>query len=126
MAEESDVSKLKKPWYKKKKIIIPVAIIVIAIGANSGGSSSSTDSKASSDPTTSSNEAEPVKCEESRAVIGTEVRDGKFAFTVQKIKCGIAQVGSNDFGSKAQGLYCVVTMSVANIGNEPQNIQLCS
>lgn len=120
MVEATEDTKPKKSWYKKKKIIIPLAIIAIAIVTNSGGSSSPTDSTASGDPTTSSNKGEPVKSEESRAVIGTEVRDGKFAFTVEKIKCGIAQVGSSDFGSKAQGQYCAVTMSVSNIGNEPQ------
>lgn len=55
--------------------------------------------------------------------LGTTVRDGKFAFTVTAIKCGIAQVGTNEFLiQKAQGQYCRASLTVENIGGEAQTM----
>jgi hypothetical protein len=45
-------------------------------------------------------------------------RDGKFEFTVTGVQCGVASVGSDAFGKKAQGQYCKVNVAVRNIGNE--------
>ena len=46
------------------------------------------------------------------------MRDGKFEFTVAKIKCGVGQVGSQYLNQKAQGQFCLVSMSVKNIGKD--------
>ena len=55
--------------------------------------------------------------------LGKTVRDGKFAFTVTAIKCGIAQVGTNEFLiQKAQGQYCRASLTVENIGSEAQTM----
>lgn len=45
-------------------------------------------------------------------------RDGKFEFTVTKVECGIAQVGGEYLNKKAQGQFCLVNVTVKNIGNE--------
>ena len=47
-------------------------------------------------------------------------RDGKFEFVVTKITCGIPKVGADPLGKAAQGQFCEVTVSVKNIGNQPQ------
>jgi hypothetical protein len=39
---------------------------------------------------------------------------------VVEVDCGKASVGNDILGTKAQGEYCLVTMSVRNIGNEAQ------
>lgn len=52
--------------------------------------------------------------------IGAEVRDGKFAFTVTKIKCGVRKVGDNVLNARAQGQFCLVNLTVKNVGDEPQ------
>ena len=52
--------------------------------------------------------------------LGKTVRDGKFAFTVTGVKCGIAQVGSGFLIQKAQGQYCRFSLKVENIGDEAQ------
>ncbi|HEY0487658.1 MAG TPA: DUF4352 domain-containing protein [Mycobacteriales bacterium] len=52
--------------------------------------------------------------------IGKPVRDGNFEFTVKNVKCGAARVGSQYLGKKAQGQFCVVTLAVKNIKNDPQ------
>jgi hypothetical protein len=55
--------------------------------------------------------------------LGKTVRDGKFAFTVSAVKCGIAQVGTNVYLiQKAQGQYCRASIKVENIGNEAQTM----
>jgi hypothetical protein len=49
-------------------------------------------------------------------------RDGKFAFKVTKVQCGIHKVGSGSFSSTAQGQYCAITLNVRNDGDEPQTM----
>jgi hypothetical protein len=45
-------------------------------------------------------------------------RDGQFEFTVTKVECGIAEVGGEYLNKKAQGQFCLVHVTVKNIGNE--------
>jgi hypothetical protein len=52
--------------------------------------------------------------------IGTPVRDGKFEFTVLQVKAGVASIGNDVIGEKAQGQFVLVTMKVENIGDEAQ------
>jgi len=47
-------------------------------------------------------------------------RDGKFEFTVTGMKCGVKRVGPADFGEKAQGQFCLVDVTVKNIGDGAQ------
>jgi hypothetical protein len=54
------------------------------------------------------------------AGIGDEVRDGKFAFKVTKLKSGIKRVGDQYFGQNAQGQFTEVLVNVSNISNKPQ------
>ena len=42
--------------------------------------------------------------------------DGKFQFTVTDMKCGLPSVGPDDFGQKAQGEFCLVDVSIKNVG----------
>lgn len=61
-------------------------------------------------------EQEPVP-----AAIGTEVRDGKFAFVVNNVETGRRSVGTNPYLRKeAQGTYVLVHTTVTNIGTKPQ------
>ena len=52
------------------------------------------------------------------AGLNQPARDGKFEFTVTKVECGIAQVGGEYLNKKAQGQFCLVHVTVKNIGNE--------
>jgi hypothetical protein len=117
MADKSE-PKPKKPWFKKKRIIIPGVLLLIGIGASGGGEKST--KSASDDSSSTQVEASKSAQPESKANIGTQVRDGKFAFEISSVKCGVSKVGSGSFSAKAQGQYCVVTMGVGNIGKEPQ------
>ncbi|MEU8243160.1 DUF4352 domain-containing protein [Actinoplanes missouriensis] len=48
-------------------------------------------------------------------------RDGKFEFKVTSVKCGVKQIGSDFLNQKAQGQYCLINVSVKNIGKEAQD-----
>jgi hypothetical protein len=103
-----------KLWQK----ILTVLLLVSLFGAMGGSGSTSTDS--SSTKTTTEASAKPTA--DSGPALGTTAADGKFAFVIWKIKCGVKSVGSGFTKSTAQGSYCLVDMSVKNIGNEAQTI----
>jgi hypothetical protein len=52
--------------------------------------------------------------------VGTPVRDGKFEFTVLKVKAGPARIGDEYLGKTAQGQFLLVTVKVENIGDKAQ------
>ncbi|MDM8086135.1 DUF4352 domain-containing protein [Cellulomonas cellasea] len=52
------------------------------------------------------------------AGIGAPVRDGKLEFTVTAVEPGVASLGSDAFGQKAQGQFVLVRVTVQNIGDE--------
>jgi hypothetical protein len=64
----------------------------------------------------------PAKASAAGPGLGDKVRDGKFEFTVTKVKPGVASVGDSAFGKKAQGQFVLVSVTVANIGDEPQTL----
>lgn len=126
-------AKAQRPWYKKKRFMIPLvlAVIVVIASVSSQGSddatttadsSSDTGSSATSDIQSQDKSAEEEAKEDAAAGIGDKVRDGKFQFTVTKVKTGIAQVGDDTFGQKAQGQFVFVYLKVKNIGDEPQTL----
>ncbi|NEA27345.1 DUF4352 domain-containing protein [Actinomadura bangladeshensis] len=49
--------------------------------------------------------------------IGREYRDGKFAFTVTRVKKGVKKVGDQYFGDTAQGQFVFIYVTVKNIGD---------
>jgi hypothetical protein len=54
------------------------------------------------------------------AGIGTEVRDGAFAFTVTKVDTGLRTLGQGALRSEAQGSYVLVHVTVRNVGAESE------
>ncbi|WP_406103709.1 DUF4352 domain-containing protein [Micromonospora globbae] len=92
-----------------------LATAVVALGCGAGAT----------DNASSSSGDEGGKGEEKAAKtakIGQPARDGKFEFTVKSSKCGVAKVGSDLLGDKAQGQFCLITVNVKNIGKEPQTL----
>ncbi|WP_433531869.1 DUF4352 domain-containing protein [Micromonospora sp. CA-263727] len=47
--------------------------------------------------------------------VGDKVRGGDFELTVNGVKCGISQVGSDFLNTKAQGTFCKVSVTVKNV-----------
>jgi hypothetical protein len=96
----------------RKATLIGLAFgAVVALGCGAGGGT-----EASSGGSGNSG----GKAEAKTAKVGEAARDGKFEFTVQQVKCGVNQLGTDLVGKKAQGQFCLVTVQVKNIGKEAQ------
>jgi hypothetical protein len=54
------------------------------------------------------------------ARIGDKVRDGKFEFTVTGVDCTKSTVGEDILNKRAQGKFCIIAVTVVNIGDEPR------
>jgi uncharacterized protein DUF4352 len=52
--------------------------------------------------------------------MNTPATDGKFQFTVTGMKCGVDSVGPEGFGQKAQGEFCLVSVSIKNVGQSAE------
>jgi hypothetical protein len=92
-----------------------VGMSILTALINSVPTPTATDTVTTQDAGSEPSAAEPAK---TMPKIGQSVRDGKFEFTVLKVKAGVAKVGDEFLGSTAQGQYVLVTIKVTNIGNE--------
>lgn len=86
-----------------------------SVGADEGATDETKDSTKSSDKKDSDS-----KDSDKAPGIGSKVRDGKFEFTITGVRDGGTQVGSSDFGEKAQGQFWLIDITVENIGDESQ------
>lgn len=131
----------RKNWFLRHKILTGLGALVLVGGigsavASGGGGSATTaatssnsassepvgsastgPSASSSAPSTSS--AAPKK---KTPGIGTPVRDGKFEFTVTKVRQGVKSVGDQYLGKQAQGSFVLVSVTVKNIGDRSQTM----
>lgn len=107
-------------WFKRHKIltvILGFIVLGVIVSAAGGGSDSNKSASTGSDSSVKTENKETV------AKVGEPARDGKFEFTVKSVTCGRESVGTNEFLTrKAQGQYCLVDMTIKNIGNEKQSL----
>ena len=123
-------AKATRPWFKKKRFILLgliVIIVIISALANKGDkapipaadvTASATAAAVAATPAadvTAEAKAAPV------AAIGTPVRDGKFEFTVSGMTCGLPEVGTAPVSKAAQGQFCLIDVTVKNIGDQAQS-----
>lgn len=101
-------------WFVRHKVLtVILGLVVIAVisSAAGGGKSNTGTSKSSSNKA-----AETAK-------VGQAANDGKFEFTVSSVECGKTSVGTNQYLTKtAQGQYCLLNVSVKNIGDQAQSL----
>lgn len=122
-------------WFARHKVVtglgIGAAVLVTAIAASGGGDDAPEAAAPEAvveapakveEPAAEAPKAEEAPVEEAPAVapLGTAVRDGKFEFVLHGTECGITTVGGEYANQTAQGEYCLVRMSVTNIGDEAQ------
>lgn len=103
-------------WFKQHKLLTIILIFIGlgVIGSATGGTKpTSTGSPQSS---SSNNQAASI------AKIGQAARDGKFEFTVTSLECGKTKVGSEFLNRTAQGQFCMINVTIKNIGNEKQTL----
>jgi len=108
-----------QPQPKKRKkwpwILGIIVVLGIIIAVSGGGGSDSSDSNSGNGGGAAQQDDAPA------AGIGTEVRDGKFAFTVTNVETGQTQAGTNPYANKVpQGQFVFVNVDVKNIGDKPQ------
>ena len=119
------------PKKKSKKgliigIVIAVAVIAAIVEFSSSGGGSDSAEPTSAESVDGAVAGEELVVEEEAAPeegvlgIGDPAADGKFTFTVTAAKCGVNKVGSEFLEEKAQGQFCLVTMTVQNTGDEAQ------
>lgn len=60
------------------------------------------------------------------AAAGSTVRDGSFEFQLGHIECGVPQVGTEPLTKKAQGQFCLVTVTVANVKQKAETFDASS
>jgi hypothetical protein len=128
--------KTKKPIYKRAWFIVLAVIVVLAIGANLGGNDgASSDASATgaeaaaagaSDAGTAPDAAAPVveeaaEEEAGNPGIGEAAADGKFNFVVNGVDCSVTEIGTQYFGTTAQGQFCIVDLAITNIGDKAQS-----
>lgn len=107
-------------WFGRHKILTGLGILVVLgiIGGAAGGGGN----------TNTANNSSPSNKQEQKpaaevAKIGETARDGKFEFVVKNIECGRTTIGANQYLTKnAQGQFCLLTVSVKNVGNEAQGL----
>ena len=124
--ETPPVAKAKKPIYKRWWAIALAVVFVIIIMKATGGGDDPTpavaDKPAASAPAQAAAPKPAAKPKAPASQIGKPVRDGKFQFTVNSVKCGISKVGNEYMSTKAQGQFCAVQLKIENIGDEPQSM----
>jgi hypothetical protein len=121
---EKAYRKASRPFYKKKRFILLaiIALIVIIVVATSGGNDNGS-STSSSDGDTSSTGG---GSSENAVGLNQAARDGKFEFTVTGQDCSKNTIGTSPLSKTAQGTFCVVSLTVKNIGNEAQLLDASS
>lgn len=118
----SDAHEKNKNWFVRHKFITALLIIIVlGAVAGAGGSGNKTNSSSNGSTNTST---QPAKAESKAAAakVGEPARDGKFEFVAKSIKCGVPNVGSEYMTKAAQGQYCLLSVSVKNVGNEAQSL----
>lgn len=107
-------------WFARHKVLTVIGgffLFVILLGAIGGGNKNKTVTTTTKTTTATKANATPT------TKVNQEANDGKFAFTITGVQCDTASVGSSQYSTKnAQGQYCVVSITVRNIGNEAQTL----
>ena len=114
-------SEKKKSWFARHKIltvVIAVVLLIIIAGALGGDKTKTTTTTTKT--VTSNDSTKKESKTETVAKKGEAVRDGKFEFTVNSVTCGKSSVGDQYLNKNAQGQYCLVNVTVKNIGTEAQ------
>jgi hypothetical protein len=107
-------------WVKKHKFLTVIGVIVLIaiIGGAAGGGNKNTNNTNTSD---GSGVTRPEDKPATTVKLNEAAKDGKFEFVVKGVECGKTTIGTNEYLKKdAQGQFCLMTLSVKNIGNEAQ------
>ncbi|MGK5170480.1 DUF4352 domain-containing protein [Geodermatophilus sp. CPCC 205761] len=122
----------KKPFYKKAWFLVLAVIVVIVIATQSGGGDSATEESASTDAAAGADTGAAAEAPEAPAApaapaepaapgIGQPAADGDFNFVVNGVDCSSTEIGNEFLNTTAQGQFCIVDLTITNIGDEAQS-----
>ena len=114
------------PKKKRGRTVLIVLGVLVALGVLSrlgGGddpapTSTATGSVSGTASGSSAGSVQQAQPSEAPAGIGTEVRDGDFAFVVTGVEPGVKQLGEGAWSTRAQGEFVLVRVTVTNVGTE--------
>ncbi|HEX8202461.1 MAG TPA: DUF4352 domain-containing protein [Isosphaeraceae bacterium] len=118
---EKAYRKASRPFFKKKRFILlaVIALVIIIVIATSGGDDGGSSPSSSGGGASSGESAEA-------AGLNQAVQDGKFEFTATGVDCSKNTLGADPVSTQATGVFCLVNVSVANIGDEAQTLDSTS
>ncbi|MGJ0117596.1 DUF4352 domain-containing protein [Williamsia sp. MIQD14] len=128
----------KKNFFVRHKLLTGVGVLVlliVVISTATGGGGTSEDSNTAGSAGTAtatgstpngSAAAEPTSAAAPRPGIGAPARDGKFEFVVRGVRDGGTTIGPDFMAERAQGRFVLVDLTVRNIGNEAQSLDVSS
>lgn len=123
---EKHESPVKKKSKKGKTILVIILSIVAGLVFISliiaAGSTSTTTTTVTTTQPPETNSQQTTNTNTAIAGLGTPVRDGKFEFTVTNVDCNKTQIGDQYINKQAQGKFCILSISVKNIGDVPQTL----
>ncbi len=103
-------------------LLLQALVVITIVGGTKAAIDVASNPNNTNISTTKPNDGSRMESDEV-ANAGTAIRDGKFEFTVKSVKCGSTSVGTNQYMTKkAQGQYCLMNVTVKNIGDEPQSL----
>ncbi len=104
----------RRPWWRRARVVVPLAVVVLLVLGQGGRQ---TPGPAAVPPTVP---AAPAATPEPG--VGAPVRDGTLEFTVTGFACGQERIGVPPFDRAAQGVYCLVDVEVANVGDAARRV----
>jgi hypothetical protein len=123
-----------KNWFKRHKIwttVIALLVLFMIIGAANSGKNTSTNNATASTTNTSSTKSTASNASTAATTpkLNQVANDGKFSFTITSFSCGETQITQPDDSyqtSQAQGQFCIMNLTVKNIGSVAQSFDASS
>lgn len=116
MAEKTNKPKDQQNWFARHKVLtVILGLILVMILASALGGGEDKNSNKNGNSSKSETKSETGK-------VGAPVRDGQFEFVVNSVTCGKPSVTdqSGYVTKTAQGQYCLMDVTVKNIGDKQQ------
>jgi hypothetical protein len=130
----------KRMWFLVVATVLAVLLLALALDGGSPDSTAPADSaEAFADrPAADASPADAVTADQDAAEpsdnpasthaappaptgIGQPAADGDFSFVVNGVDCGRTQLGGQYVNTTAQGVFCIVDLTITNIGDGPQS-----
>ena len=112
----------KKPFYKKAWFLVLAVIAIIAIAVpKGGGSNDAAGASGDAGAAGAADVASDAATADAAVGIGQPALDGDFQFVVNGVDCSQTTIGDEYLSTQAQGQFCMVDLTITNVGSEAQS-----